>query len=148
MRKILTLAISLAIATFSTSAFAQETPSAEGASIYFANLEDGAEVTSPVKVIFALSGMGVAPAGTNKKNTGHHHLLIDRAPFGMGEDGADEFIYAIPSDDHHRHFGGGQTEVVLDLAPGTHTLQLALGDMGHVPHKIPVMSKVITITVK
>ena len=148
MRKSLTLALSLAIATFSTSAFAEGTPSPEGASVYFANLEDGAKVASPVKVVFALSGMGVAPAGTEKENTGHHHLLIDRAPFGEGEDGADELIYGIPSDDNHRHFGGGQTEVTLDLAPGTHTLQMVLGDMGHVPHDKPVMSDVITITVE
>jgi hypothetical protein len=148
MKKNLTVAISVAIAVFSTSAYAEGTPSADGAYVYFANLEDGAKVASPVKVIFALSGMGVAPAGTEKVNTGHHHLLIDRAPFGEGEDGADELIYGIPSDDNHRHFGGGQTEVVLDLTPGTHSLQMVLGDMGHVPHNKPVMSEVITITVE
>jgi len=116
--------------------------------VYFINLEDGATVSSPVKVVFGLSGMGVAPAGTEKANTGHHHLLIDRAPIGEGEDGAEEFEYGLPSDDNHKHFGGGQTETSVELSPGQHTLQLVLGDLGHVPHATPVMSDVITITVE
>ena len=79
--------------------------------------------------------------------TGHHHLLIDRPPLGQGEDGMDELTHGLPSDDQHRHFGGGQTEVTLDLPAGTHTLQLVLGDAAHVPHAEPVVSDVITITV-
>lgn len=125
-----------------------ETPSNPDAQVYFVNLGDGDTVTSPVTVIFGLSGMGVAPAGTEVDNTGHHHLLIDRPPLGQGEDGADELSHGLPSDDNHRHFGGGQTEVTLDLAPGPHTLQLVLGDFGHVPHATPIVSEVITITVK
>ena len=92
--------------------------------------------------------MGVAPAGTEKDNTGHHHLLIDRPPLGLGEDGADELTNGIPSDEHHMHFAGGQTEVTLEPAPGSHSLQLVLGDLGHAAHKTPVMSDVITITVE
>ena len=124
-----------------------ETPSNPEAKVYFANLEDGARVTSPVTVVFGLSGMGVAPAGTEKENTGHHHLFIDRPPLGLGEDGADELSNGIPADEQHLHFGGGQTETVVELTPGTHTLQLVLGDMGHVPHSTPIVSDVITITV-
>lgn len=129
------------------AAFAQDTPAPDGANVYFVNLEDGATVTSPVKVVFGLSGMGVAPAGTEKENTGHHHLLINRPPIGEGEFGAEELELGIPSDDNHKHFGGGQTETTLDLPPGEHTLQLVLGDAGHVPHATPVVSDVITITV-
>lgn len=129
------------------SAFAQGAAAPEGASVYFIGLEDGASVAAPVIVRFGLSGMGVAPAGTDREHTGHHHLLIDRAPLGEGPDGAEELQYSLPSDEHHRHFGGGQTEVTLDLAPGEHTLQLVLGDMNHVPHDPPVVSEVITITV-
>jgi hypothetical protein len=44
---------------------------------YFINLKDGDAVTSPFKVQFGLSGMGVAPAGVQAPNTGHHHLIID-----------------------------------------------------------------------
>eukprot|EP00919_Chromeraceae_sp_WS-2016_P081824 GHVR01193244.1.p1 GENE.GHVR01193244.1~~GHVR01193244.1.p1 ORF type:complete len:154 (-),score=19.08 GHVR01193244.1:242-703(-) len=117
------------------------------AKVYFANLEDGATVTSPVTLVFGLSGMGVAPAGTEKENTGHHHLLIDRPPLGQGEDGADELSNGIPADEQHLHFGGGQTEAIVALTPGTHTLQLVLGDLGHVPHSTPIVSDVITITV-
>lgn len=129
-------------------AFAQGTPAPEGAELYFVGLEDGATVSTPVTVRFGLSGMGVAPAGMEKENTGHHHLLIDRPPLGEGEFGAEELVLAVPNDDNHRHFGGGQTEITLDLAPGTHTLQLVLGDHGHVPHDPPVVSERITITVE
>ncbi len=124
------------------------TASNPDAQLYFVNLEDGDTVASPVTVVFGLSGMGVAPAGTEKEMTGHHHLLIDRPPLGQGEDGADELANGLPSDDHHRHFGGGQTEVTLELEPGQHTLQLVLGDASHVPHATPVVSEVITITVE
>ncbi|MBX2854865.1 MAG: DUF4399 domain-containing protein [Rhodobacteraceae bacterium] len=130
------------------AALAGETPSEPGTTLYFANLEDGATVSGPVKVLFGLSGMGVAPAGIDKPKTGHHHLLINRAPFGEGEDGADEADFSIPADDNHKHFGGGQTETVLELAPGQHTLQMVLGDKDHIPHNPPVTSDVITITVE
>ncbi len=129
-------------------AIAGDTPAPEGASVYFANLEDGATVSSPVTVVFGLSGMGVAPAGTEKENTGHHHLLLNRPPLGEGEYGAEELELSLPADDNHKHFGGGQTEVTLDLPAGQHTLQLVLGDALHVPHDPPVVSDVITITVE
>jgi hypothetical protein len=141
-------ALILALLTLTLPAAAQETPSAEGAAVYFIAPADGATVTSPVTVQFGLRGMGVAPAEVEKENTGHHHLLINRPPFGEGEAGAEELVYAITSDDNHRHFGKGQTEVTLDLPPGTHTLQLVLGDHGHVPHVPPVVSEQITITVE
>ena len=148
MKNVIVAAAVVAFAALSAPLFAQGTASAPDASVYIANIDDGAIVHSPVKVIFALSGMGVAPAGTEKANTGHHHLLIDRPAFGHGEDGAEELIYGIPSDENHIHFGGGQTETTIDLAPGTHTLQMVLGDLGHVPHDKPVLSEVITVTVK
>lgn len=124
-----------------------ETASNPEAEVYIVNLADGAEVRSPVTVVFGLKGMGVAPAGTEQENTGHHHLLIDRPPLGEGEDGADELSYGIPSDEQHLHFGGGQTETTIELPPGPHTLQMVLGDYGHVPHSTPIVSDVITITV-
>jgi Domain of unknown function (DUF4399) len=141
-------ALALSLTCLAAPAFAQGTPSPEGAAVYFIGLEDGAVVTSPVTVRFGLTGMGIAPAETVVENTGHHHLLVDRAPFGEGEFGAEEFTLAIPNDDTHRHFGKGQTEVTLELPPGEHTLQLVLGDAGHVPHVPPVMSAQITITVE
>ncbi|MEL6374540.1 MAG: DUF4399 domain-containing protein [Pseudomonadota bacterium] len=124
------------------------TASPKGASVYFVNLKDGATVSSPLKINFGLSGMGIAPAGIKKAGTGHHHLFIDRPPLGKGEDGADELTNAMPADDNHKHFGKGQTETTITLPPGKHTLQLVLGDHNHVPHVPPVASKVITITVK
>lgn len=141
------LAVTAALALAPLAALAGDTPAPDGASVYFINVADGDTVQSPVTVRFGLSGMGVAPAGTEKENTGHHHILIDRAPFGEGPEDAEISEYGIPGDDNHRHFGGGQTEVVLGLEPGDHTLQLILGDMNHVPHDPPVVSDYITITV-
>ena len=116
-----------------------QTPSPSGAKVYFINLKDGQDVTSPFLVQFGLSGMGVAPAGVEKPNTGHHHLLIDSALSG------DELKQPI---DTHRHFGTGQTEALITLPPGPHKLQLVLGDWSHIPHTPPVMSNVITVTVR
>jgi hypothetical protein len=102
---------------------------------------EGAVVRSThVKVWFGTRNFGVAPAGTFKPNTGHHHLLIDTDPPNMNE--------PIPNDKNHLHFGVGQTETVIDLTPGTHTLQLLMGDGNHVPHERPLMSKRITIYVR
>jgi hypothetical protein len=140
--------LSVALSLNTLPALAQDTPSPEGAAVYFIGLEDGATVTSPVTIRFGLTGMGIAPAEVVMENTGHHHLLINRAPFGEGEFGAEELTLAIPADDNHRHFGKGQTEVTLDLPPGQHTLQLVLGDHGHVPHVPPVVSPQITVTVE
>lgn len=112
-----------------------------GARVYIISPADGATVGQDVTVRFGLAGMGVAPAGVEKENTGHHHLLIDVAtlpPPGQ----------PIPNDATHKHFGGGQTETVLHLAPGTHTLQLELGDANHVPFDPAVVSKRITIHVR
>ena len=140
------IAFALCLAAF--PAIAQDTPAPEGAGVYFIGLEDGSTVTSPLTVVFGLEGMGVAPAGTEKENTGHHHLLIDRPPLGEGPDGAEELSNPLPSDDNHKHFGGGQTQVTLELPPGAHTLQLVLGDMNHIPHNPAVTSEVITINVE
>ncbi len=146
--KTLILAVALAAVSFVGASQAGETKSAPGATVYFVNIADGDTFTSPFKVVFGLSGMGVAPAGTEAPNTGHHHLLINRPPLGQGEDGSDEFIYSLPADENHVHFGKGQTETLVTLVPGDHTLQLVLGDMNHIPHDKPVVSEVITITVQ
>jgi hypothetical protein len=124
-----------------TQASAQ-TASPAGAKVYIINLKDGVEVSSPFLVQFGLTGMGVAPAGVEKPNTGHHHLLIDAAL------NAEELKGAIPADDTHKHFGVGQTETMVTLPPGKHTLQLVFADWSHIPHQPPVMSTPITVTVR
>jgi len=126
---------------------ANETPAPEDAMVYIINLEDGATVQSPVTINFGLQNMGVAPAGVEKENTGHHHIYLNRPAFGEGENDDEIAANGIPSDDNHIHFGGGQTEATLDLPPGEHTVQLVLGDHFHVPHSPPVVSERITITV-
>ena len=119
-----------------------ETPAPPNAAVYIISPKDGDTVTSPFKVQFGLSGMGVAPAGIEKPNTGHHHLIIDATLSPQ------ELKEPIASDPKHMHFGGGQTETMLTLPPGKHTLQLVLGDWTHVPFNPPIMSSVVTVTVK
>ena len=141
MKKAL-LVTSLLLASISTTALAHKHEDhAPQASAYIISPQNGETVTSPVKVTFGLSGMGVSPAGIERKNTGHHHILIDT-------DTLPDLTKPLPATDKIKHFGGGQTETMLELAPGTHTLQLVLGNHAHIPHSTPVMSKKITITVK
>jgi hypothetical protein len=116
------------------------TPAPKDVELYFISPKDGDTVKSPVTVRFGLRGMGVAPAGVAMENTGHHHLLIDAPP--------PPFDRPVPADANHVHFGKGQTEASVALAPGKHTLQLLLADHLHVPHDPPVMSKPVTITVE
>ncbi|MDA1074129.1 MAG: DUF4399 domain-containing protein [Proteobacteria bacterium] len=112
----------------------------EGAALYFIEPVDGATVQSPFVVKFGLKGMGVAPAGIDIANTGHHHLLVN-SPL------VDEST-PLPTSDQVRHFGGGQTEAEISLPKGTHQLQLVLGNYLHIPHDPAVKSPTITITVR
>ena len=114
--------------------------SPEGARVYFISPQAGQTVSSPVTVRFGLRQMGVAPAGVARDATGHHHLVLDAElpPVAL----------PIPTTDHYRHFGLGQTEVDLELTTGIHTLQLLVGDHNHIPHDPPVVSERITITVR
>jgi len=117
------------------------TTAGDDASVYFITPQSGDVVSGEFKIQFGLRGMGVAPAGVEKDKTGHHHLLID-------VDVLPPMDAPLPKSEQVRHFGGGQTETRLSLPPGKHTLQLVLGDYTHTPHKTPVISKKITITVK
>jgi hypothetical protein len=116
------------------------TPSPAGARVYFIEPRDGATVKGPVHVVMGLAGMGIAPAGVNAEGTGHHHVIVDLEKVDLNA--------VLPMDTNHRHFGRGQTETMLELPAGRHTLQLVLGDRNHVPHDPPVMSPRITITVQ
>ena len=107
--------------------------------VYFINLQDGDKLESPLFIQFGLSGIGIAPAGTNRQDTGHHHLLINVDDIDLSR--------PIPSSQNHIHFGGGQTETVIDLPTGVYTLQLLLGNMSHIPHNPPIISKKIKIEV-
>jgi len=94
---------------------------AEKNSVDFADPKDGELLTSPFKVKFIVKGMEIEPAGTEKLNTGHHHLLINAEDIKEGE--------VIPADEKHLHFGKGQTETLVTLPPGKYklTLQFANG---------------------
>ena len=129
----------LAVSAFSVFA-QQRTPAPENAELYFISPAAGATVSNPVTVRFGLKNMGVAPAGIKYDNSGHHHLLVNTELPALD--------FPIINDANHLHFGGGQTEVTLELPPGEHTLQLLLGDFAHIPHEPAVMSEQITITVE
>ena len=114
--------------------------SPKGAKVYIIFPKDGKTVKKKFAVKFGLKGMGIAPAGIKFPNTGHHHLIIDGAKFDMN--------LPLQASDQIRHFGAGQTEAIIELPPGKHTLQLVLGDHLHRPHDPPVISKTITVTVE
>lgn len=119
----------------------KRTPAPHDAYVYIGWPNDGEVIHARrFKVWFGARNIGIAPAGVNKPGTGHHHLLIDTdLPADMNE--------PIPNDKNHLHFGLGQTETYIELPPGTHTLQLLMGDTDHVPHDPPLASKKITIHV-
>lgn len=141
----LVASMSFVIAAVSGAAHAQPKPaggptaSAPGAAVYFVDLKDGQTVPTKFTVHFGLKGMGVAPAGSDKENSGHHHLLIDTDLPPLDQ--------PIPNDFNHLHFGAGQTEAEVTLAPGDHTLQLLLGDKNHIPNTPPLQSERIHIKV-
>jgi len=114
------------------------TPGSSSASVYFITPLDGESVSDNVTVRFGLENFGVAPAGIQINQTGHHHLIIDADLPPLDQ--------PIPANNNYVHFGKGQTEVEIDLSKGTHTLQLLLGDFRHIPHNPPIYSKKIQIT--
>ena len=123
------------------------TPSPKGAQVRIILPKNGKTVRGPVRVVFGLKGMGVCPAtlvlpnGKPMEKTGHHHLLVDTEKLPA-------MNLPLIASETLLHFGGGQTETVLNLKPGKHTLQLVFADWIHIPHDPPVISKKITITVK
>ncbi len=126
-----------------TAALHAHTPPAS-AKVYFIGLEDGAIVKSPFEIRFGIKDFGVTPAGTTGKQrhtAGHHHLLIDL-------DQLPDMDEVIPRDENHIHFDQGETETLLKLPPGRHTLQLLLGDEQHEPHDPPLISEKITVIVE
>ena len=140
MRQRIVITLSACLLALTSFVGARE-PSPAGAEVYIVSPKDGARVKGPVTVVFGLKGMGIAPAGIKFDNTGHHHLLIDTAaPADLSK--------PLPADEHNVHFGKGQTETTLTLAPGKHTLQLLLADSLHTPHDPAVLSKVVTIVVE
>lgn len=142
-KALLFAAVSTLWFTFSQGAIAQEIVShaPTDAQAYILEPADGETVAETFTVKFGLSGMDLAPAGVNRPNTGHHHLLIDRQELP-------DLTATLPSTEQIRHFGKAQTETEITLTPGEHTLRLVLGNYAHIPHDNPVISEPITVTVK
>lgn len=135
-------AIAITVCLFADAAYAGSTPAPADAYLYIGWPNNGEVIAGgkPFRVWFGLREMGVAPKDVKFPNTGHHHLLID-TPLPPADQ-------EIPSDRNHLHFGAGETETMVELPPGKHTLQLLMGDDKHIPHNPPIYSKKITITVK
>lgn len=142
MHKFFLAAAVLAAALLSNVTLAEGTPAPANAYLYIGWPQDGTVVPAgrPFRVWFGLRDMGVAAKGVDFPNAGHHHLLIDTDLPPLDKE--------IPSDRNHLHFGAGETETMLELPPGKHTLQLLMGDHRHLPHNPPIYSKKITIVVK
>jgi hypothetical protein len=139
-RRLLLGAVSTLALAGARPSFAGNTPSPPDARVYIAWPQDGERIKGAFWCRFGLRHMGVAPAGTRAPNTGHHNLFIDvTEPLDLNR--------PIPNDKHHLHFGAGETETLLDLPSGPHTLQLVLGDADHLPFNPPVVSRVINIEV-
>ena len=116
------------------------TQSTEDARVFFVMPADGEVVSNPFLVEFGLAGMEILPAGDNRPDSGHHHIIIDTE--------LPTFDLPIPADEHHVHFGDGSSKTELTLSPSQHTLQLLFADYQHIPHNPPVFSEQITITVE
>ena len=135
------IALSTTLTLLSFAAYAQQTPAAKDAYLYFVWPQDGAVIKGAFWCRFGLRNMGVTHAGDTFANAGHHHLLINvNEPLDPNE--------PIPQDKSHLHFGAGQTEARIELPPGKYTLQLVLGDAKHYPFNPPVVSRKINITIR
>src|ERR1700690_18519 len=134
--------LALSASVFADGAFAQDRqPATAGAAVCFIAPRDGAAGHRPGGEKCGLKGMGGAPAGGKFDNTGHHHLLVDTDVSELKLDAP------MPASDKILHFGKGQTETELTLAPGKHPLQLIFADYLHQSFDPPLISKKITITV-
>ena len=148
MRPILLLAMASVLATGIAVAAPEVEPlsfvpqaAPEGARVFIVSPKDGDTVGQDVHVVFGAEGILIAPTSGGASATGHHHLLIDQSEWPLLDQ-------PIPDNEFHRHYGGGQTEDTIRLEPGTHTLQLDLGDSRHVQFDPPIVSEVVTIHVK
>ncbi|GGY72173.1 hypothetical protein GCM10011613_16410 [Cellvibrio zantedeschiae] len=130
----------LAALTISSTTLAADTPAPKG-KVFIVEPANGATVPTTFTVKFGASGVDIVPAGTDKPNSGHHHLLIDT-------DKLPDFHTPLPATPTLLHFGKAQTETQITLTPGKHSLQLVLGDYIHVPGNNPLISEKITVNVQ
>jgi hypothetical protein len=138
---ILLVALALGIGAASAEDAAPRTKAPTGAKVSIESPKDGATVGQDVTVKFAAEGIVIKPAGDMTPDSGHHHLLIDQKELPPLDQ-------PIPNDATHKHYGKAQTEDTIHLEPGTHTLQLDLGDAAHRQFDPPIVSKTITVHVK
>ena len=139
IQKLIFLCVILLCSFSAVSVYGGETPSVPGTKVYFINLIEGQKIKSPYLVQLGLtSEMGIAPALADWPDTGHHHIIIDSTITNMNKSISNK----------HVHLGKGQTEILLKLASGKHTIQIFFGDYSHIPHDPPVMSEILNITVE
>ena len=109
--------------------------------VFFVEPRDDANVAQEFKVVMGVEGMIVKPLGDMSADTGHHHLLINAENVNEGE------IVPVDKPDVYKHFGKGQTETMVKLAPGKYKLTLQFADGAHRSYGKP-MRATISVTVK
>ena len=110
------------------------------AKVFFIEPQDGATVSSPVQVKMGAENFTIEPAGEVNEGAGHLHITVDAPCSPVGQ--------VIPADDQHIHYGKGQTEAELELAPGEHKLCLQAADGIHTTLEGEGLTQEITITVE
>lgn len=118
------------------------TPTASSAPhVHFVEPAAGATVASPLKVVMAAENFVVEPASdVVAAGHGHLHIMVDTACVAAGQ--------GVPKDETHLHFGKGELEAELKLAPGAHTLCLQAADGLHVARPGEGMTQTIAVTVE
>lgn len=109
--------------------------------VFFVEPQDDANVPQEFKVVMGVEGMTVKPLGDMSPDTGHHHLLINAENVNTGD------IVPVDKPEVYKHFGKGQTETMVKLAPGKYKLTLQFADGAHRSYGKP-MRATISVTVK
>ncbi len=134
-------AVALTLLTGACAPIAGNAPAqAESPRVFFVGLTEGAKVSSPLQVAMAAEDFTVEAAGEVKPGAGHLHIMVDEPCVDPGQ--------GVPKDETHLHYGKGQLEAELVLAPGNHSLCLQAADGNHVALAGDGMTQVVSITVE
>ena len=109
--------------------------------VFFIEPKDDANVAQEFKVVMGVEGMSVKPLGDMSMDTGHHHLLINAENVPGGE------VVPVDKPTQYMHFGKGQTETMVKLAPGKYKLTLQFADGAHRSYG-ESMRATLSVTVK
>jgi uncharacterized protein DUF4399 len=115
-------------------------PAAAPAKVEITEPANGAEVTSPVKIVLQTTGVEIVAATDERPGTGHHHLFVDHDVTPAG-DTIPKGVTGII------HLGRGQTDFLDTLKAGKHRIIDVVGDSKHIPLS-PMVADTVEFTVK